>query len=121
MKKHDDCALIAWFEEVWMKPALLVVDVQKTFFKINPETEESLKVAIRIINAAVALFRERHLPIICIQHMNSERQLVPGESDFEVSELLNLLPSDVHIHKTYANSFNKTRLSANCDNSVWTP
>jgi nicotinamidase-related amidase len=95
-----------------MKPALLVVDVQKTFFKIDPETEQSLKAAIRIINAAVALFRERHLPIICVQHMNGERGLVPGESDFEVSELLNLQASDLHVHKTYANSFNKTSLES---------
>jgi len=95
-----------------MKLALLVVDVQKKFFKIDSVTEESLKAAIRTINAAVALFREKDLPIICIQHLHRESGLVPGESDFEVSDLLNLLPSDLYIHKTYSNPFNKTPLES---------
>ena len=40
-----------------MKPALLVIDVQKEFFKRSPITAQSLDSAIEYINAAIALFR----------------------------------------------------------------
>jgi nicotinamidase-related amidase len=93
-----------------MKPALLVIDVQKAFFEFSPTTAQSLNDAIEYINAAIALFREKHLPIICIQHVNEEEKLVPGEAGFELPEGLNILPSDLHVHKTYGNSFNKTPL-----------
>jgi len=93
-----------------MKPALLVIDVQKAFFKIDPITTQSLEKAIEYINAAIALFREKHLPVICVQHMDKETSLVPGEDGFELPDSLNILASDLHIHKTYENSFNKTPL-----------
>jgi nicotinamidase-related amidase len=93
-----------------MKSALLVIDVQKQFFKSSPTTAQSLDDAIEYINAAIELFREKHLPIICIQHMDEENELVPGKEGFELPESLNILPSDPHIHKTYGNSFNKTLL-----------
>lgn len=93
-----------------MKPALLVLDVQREFFEFGPTTAQSLNDAVEYINAAIALFREKHLPIICIQHMDEEGKLVPGEEGFELPDELNILPSDLHIHKTYGNSFNKTPL-----------
>ena len=93
-----------------MKPALLVIDVQKKFFK-NPTTAQSLNDAIEYINAAIELFRKKHLPIICIQHMDREQGLVPGKDGFELPQNLNILPSDLHVHKTYGNSFNKTPLA----------
>ena len=52
-----------------MKAALLVIDVQKAFFEISPATTQSLNDAIVYINAAIALFRGKGLPVICIQHM----------------------------------------------------
>jgi nicotinamidase-related amidase len=97
-------------KEVHMKPALLVVDVQKKFFEFSPTTAQSLNDAIEYINAAIALFREKHLPVICIQHMDAEEKLVPGEEGFELPDELDILPSDLQIHKTYGNSFNKTPL-----------
>jgi nicotinamidase-related amidase len=93
-----------------MKPALLVVDIQKEFFKFSPATAESLNEAIEYINAAVALFREKDLPVICIQHMDEEEKLVPGEEGFALPDELAVLASDLHIHKAYGNSFNKTPL-----------
>jgi nicotinamidase-related amidase len=93
-----------------MKPALLVIDVQNEFFKFSATTAQSLNDAIEYINAAIALFREKDLPVICVQHMDEEEKLVPGEEGFELPEELDILPSDVHIHKTYGNSFNKTPL-----------
>jgi len=93
-----------------MKPVLLVIDVQKEFFR-NPTTSESLNAAIEYINAAIELFREKHLPIVCIQHMDKEEGLVPGKDGFELPQNLKILSSDLHIHKTYGNSFNKTPLA----------
>jgi len=94
-----------------MKPALLVIDVQKTFFGLDPVMTQSLENAIEYINAAIKLFREKQLPVICVQHMNPEDNLVPGTEGFDTPEAMHILPSDVHIHKTYGNSFNKTPLT----------
>jgi nicotinamidase-related amidase len=93
-----------------MKPALLVIDVQKEFSKFSPTTTQSLNEAIETINTAIALFREKNLPIICIQHLDEAEKLVPGAEGFDLPDTLNILPSDLRIHKTYGNSFNKTPL-----------
>ena len=93
-----------------MKPALLVIDVQKTFFN-DPTTAQSLNNAIEYINAAIAMFRERHLPVICVQHMDKDDKLMPGEEGFDLPDTLNILDTDLHICKTYGNSFNKTPLA----------
>jgi nicotinamidase-related amidase len=83
---------------------------RKSFLK-NPTTAQSINDAIEYINAAIELFRKKHLPIICIQHMDKEQGLVPGKDGFELPQNLNILPSDLHVHKTYGNSFNKTPLA----------
>ena len=93
-----------------MKPVLLVIDVQKAFFT-NPATSQSLNAAIEYINAAIELFREKHLPIVCIQDMDEEEGVVPGKDGFDLPQSLKILSSDIHIHKIYRNSFNKTPLA----------
>lgn len=93
-----------------MKPALLVVDVQKEFYKSSRRTARSLRDAVGHINAAIALFRAKNLPIICVQHMDKEYGLVPGNLGFELPDELNVLSTDLHVHKTYGNPFNKTPL-----------
>jgi len=94
-----------------LKPALLVIDVQKAFFTDNPAREADLKNAAQYINAAIELFRKKTLPVICVQHMNPEDKLIPGQAGFDPPEILNILPGDLHIHKTYGNSFTKTPLA----------
>jgi len=94
-----------------MKPALLVIDVQKEFYKDGPTTAQSLDSAIEYINAAIALFRERNLPVISIQHMDADEKLVLGVEGFELPDKLKILPTDLHIHKTHGNSFCKTSLA----------
>jgi nicotinamidase-related amidase len=93
-----------------VKPALLVIDVQKAFFKMGPATAQSLHDGIEYINAATKLFRASQLPIICIQHMEESEKLVPGEEGFDLPDELDILPSDLHLVKTYGNAFNKTNL-----------
>jgi nicotinamidase-related amidase len=94
-----------------MKPALLVIDVQKAFFKFDPIMTKSLEQATEYINAAIALFRKHQLPVVSIQHIDEGDNLVPGEEGFEMSERLKLLDTDLHIHKKYGNAFNKTPLA----------
>jgi nicotinamidase-related amidase len=88
-----------------MKLALLVIDVQKAFFEFSPTTAQSLRGAIEYINAAIALFRDKHLPVICIQHLEESEKLVPGEVGYELPEELDILPTDLHIAKTHGNAF----------------
>jgi nicotinamidase-related amidase len=95
-----------------MKAALLVIDIQKDFFNNGPMTAQLLNSAIENINWVIPLFRKKRLPVICVQQLEPENKLVPGEPGFDIPDSLNILPSDLHIHKTYRNSFNKTPLAA---------
>ena len=94
-----------------MKPALLVIDLQKKFFEIDDTHSESLKLAIDYINEAILIFRKKGFPIISIQHKNENEGLIPGNEEFEVHESVKLEPHDLRIVKTYGNSFTKTRLN----------
>jgi len=95
-----------------MKPALLVIDMQKAFYEEEAATRASMDAAIPYINAAIRYFRGSNLPVIVVQHMNESEGLVPGTPGFEVLDQLNLVDSDARIVKTYGNAFNKTGLSA---------
>jgi len=87
--------------------------------QLNNVPEDLLQEAIGYINAAIGLFREKQLPIACIQHMDEKEKLLPGEDEFETLDRLAILPMDLHIHKTYENAFNKAALGENCGNSRW--
>jgi nicotinamidase-related amidase len=92
-----------------MKPALLVIDVQKAYF--NPTTQTSLDNAIEYINAAIDLFRKKGFPVISVQHLDREDGHVPGNQGFDLPESLKIDQSDLHIHKEYGNAFTKTPLA----------
>jgi len=93
-----------------MKPALLVVDMQKAFFRESPVQAQSMNDAIMYINAGIELFREKGLPVVVVQHMDEYDQLLPGTEGFDMPEEIKVLASDISIHKTYGNAFNKTDL-----------
>ena len=98
-----------------MKPALLVIDIQKQFYSFDPETQRSLKEAERYINAAIALFHEKGLPVITIQHINERDDLVPGTEGFDLPDTLDILEGDTRVHKTYSDAFEKTDLKSKLD------
>jgi nicotinamidase-related amidase len=52
------------------------------------------------------------LPVIAVQDMDEEENIVPGQEGFDLPDHLDILDSDLHIHKTYGNAFNKTPLEA---------
>lgn len=94
-----------------MKPALLVIDVQKGCFEGQNETVPPLREACGRINAVIGFFRQKDLPVICIRHMDEKHGLVPGEEAFEVVDMLDISPDDLHVNKRYGNAFNKTDLA----------
>lgn len=94
-----------------MKPALLVIDIQKEFFNISAECSKSLNEAIENINPVIAFFREKGYPVICVQHIEPEDNLLPGTAGFDIPASLEIIPTDLRIHKEYGNSFNKTPLA----------
>jgi nicotinamidase-related amidase len=47
-----------------MKPALLVIDMQKQFYNRGGLFAQSFNQVIPHINTAIALFREKNMPII---------------------------------------------------------
>jgi nicotinamidase-related amidase len=58
-----------------MKPALLIIDMQKEFFSIGSACSDSLNSAIEYMNAAIDLFRKKGYPVFVIQHARaSERR-----------------------------------------------
>jgi nicotinamidase-related amidase len=93
-----------------MKAALLIIDVQKESIKSESIASQSINKAIECINAAIVLFRNKNLPIIGIQYIKEEEQLIPGKDGFEIPETLKILPSDIRIQKTYGNAYIKTKL-----------
>ncbi len=94
-----------------MKPALLVIDLQKQFFSLNQTCSDSLKSAIEYVNEAILLFRKKDFPIVAIQHKNEAEGLKLGNADFEVHESVKLEEQDLRIIKTYGNAFTKTCLA----------
>jgi len=93
-----------------MKPALLVIDMQEVFFDESPQIAQSLSAAVEYINAAIALFRAKDLPIFVIEDIDQDDDRVPGSKGFETTDLLDLDPAYPRVHKTYGNAFNKTDL-----------
>jgi nicotinamidase-related amidase len=93
-----------------MKPALLVIDMQKQFYNRGGQIAQSFNQAIEYINTAIVLFRQKNLPVIVIEHQDEEDGLVPGAAGFPTHENINLRPADMRITKTYGNAFTKTPL-----------
>ena len=94
-----------------MKPALLVIDIQKEFYE-EGENAKLLQSAVDYLSYFIPLFRKHQYPVICIQHMSKDGSFGPGVPGFEIPDDLPIEEEDIRIHKTYSNSFNKTELKA---------
>ena len=88
-----------------MRPAFLVVDIQKAFFAENAVTPASLEQAVAYANAAMPLFRAKGLPVVCVIHEDPEDGLVPGSPGFEPHETLRFEPGDLRIVKHTGSAF----------------
>ena len=89
-----------------MKPALMIIDMQKEYF--TGYAKESMTAAAEYINEVAGYFREKKLPIIWVQDIDRDSGVVPDTEGFEVIELLEKKRDEISIHKEYGNSFNKT-------------
>ena len=90
-----------------IKPALLVIDIQKAFMPMMSSDKE---VAMEYINALIDLFRKHGYPVIRVYHTSEEYGVTPGTEGFEYPETVKILPTDPKVLKTYADGFNKTDL-----------
>ena len=92
-----------------MKPALLVIDMQKAFYD-EPLVKTSMDSASEYINIVLARFREKAIPIYWVHHTDEEEGPLPGQEGFEFIDKLDKREDETKITKKYGNSFNKTSL-----------
>ncbi|MEI7662085.1 MAG: isochorismatase family protein [Bacteroidota bacterium] len=90
-----------------IKPALLVIDIQKAFL---PRMSPGKEIAMEYINALIDLFHKHGYPVIRVYHTSEEYGVIPGTEGFEYPETVNILPADPKVFKTYPDGFNKTDL-----------
>jgi len=90
------------------KPALIVMDVQNAF--MPHMDEEDVKIAVRMINATIALFREADLPVIRVYHSSPERGPEPGTEPFQFPESIAVNDEDPMVVKSRPSAFNGTEL-----------
>jgi nicotinamidase-related amidase len=91
-----------------MKPALLVVDLQNEFFA-DAAARPSLDAAVENVNAAMASFRRRGLPVVVILDAEEPGRL-PGQDAFEPHPSLALERDDPRVEKRHNNAFWRTPL-----------
>jgi nicotinamidase-related amidase len=90
-----------------IRPALLVIDIQKAFL---PMMSSDKDVAMEYINGLIDLFRKNGFPVIRVYHSSAEYGVTQGTDQFEFPETVKILPSDPKVIKTYGDAFNKTEL-----------
>jgi nicotinamidase-related amidase len=96
-------------EKVLMKPALLVIDVQKQFLPLMSREDQDK--AIEMMNWSIWLFRQYGLPVIRVYHTSEKWGPKPDSPGFEFHDSLKIEQSDPKVVKTYASSFTKTELN----------
>jgi nicotinamidase-related amidase len=84
------------------------MDVQNAFMPMMDE--EDTKIAIRMINASIALFRDAGLPVIRVYHSSPERGPEPGTEPFQFPDSINVNDDDPMVVKSKASAFNGTDL-----------
>ena len=95
-------------DEVKMKPALLVIDIQNEYLPYMSEDEK--KFAMLVINGAIWFFRENNLPIIRVYHSDLNWGPKEGTENFEYPKSVIIQESDTKIHKHYPSAFIETDL-----------
>lgn len=88
--------------------ALLILDPQNDFFgKDNPNLP-AFQATVPVINAAIALFRDQHWPIIFIQHTSNRK--LEGSEIWIIYPQFDQRPDDIYLNKTQFSAFWKTHL-----------
>ena len=87
-----------------MKPAFLIVDVQKEYCELHSFNQQLMEASM-YINEVSGYFREAGLPVIFISH-KEKGQSQPSP----ISEQITQKESDIYVVKEYGNAFWKTIL-----------
>jgi len=91
-----------------MKPALLVIDIQNEYLPLMSGGDRDM--ALRMINGAIWLFRQKNLPVIRVYHTNPDYGPEPGTEAFEFPKTVIIKETDPKVIKNYPNAFKKTEL-----------
>jgi nicotinamidase-related amidase len=91
-----------------MKPALLVIDVQKEFLPFM--SEQDRKMAPLTINGAIWLFRMHGFPVIRIYHTDPQWGPKEDSEGFKFDDAIQVKPEDPMIVKNSPSGFKKTDL-----------
>lgn len=88
--------------------ALLILDPQIDIFGEDNPNLAAFQTTIPVINAAIAIFRNKHWPIIFIQHTSKRK---PEGSDlWKIHPQFNHHPHDICLNKTHYSAFWQTNL-----------
>ena len=93
-----------------MKPALLILDPQSDFFGDDNPNLAEFQAAVPIINAAIALFRQRGWPLVFVQHSSASKPA--GSYAWAIHEQFDCQPDDMRLCKRHYNAFWETGLDA---------
>lgn len=96
-----------------LKPALLVIDVQKGYVAASSRpVVPDLSEFCDVVNTVAREFRTKGWPVIWIQ---DESDFLPGDPRFELVEGLDAHETDHRIVKRHCNAFRGTSLAARLD------
>jgi nicotinamidase-related amidase len=88
--------------------ALLILDPQNDFFGEDNPNLSAFQATVPFINAAIAIFREQHWPILFVQHTSKRK---PAGSDiWKIHPQFNHHPDDICLRKAHFNAFWQTDL-----------
>lgn len=90
------------------KSALVVVDVQKGFFK-KKNWVFNEDILLENINYLIEKARERDIPIIFVRHTN-EGQLVENTDSWQVNPLLKAVEGDIYFNKKHSGMFEEKHI-----------
>jgi len=89
------------------KPALLIIDMQKTFFAEARTFEPALDEVAEVISYVADAFRKSNQPVIFIQDTDAGEEADPG---FGIVDAIQVQPGDLRVKKAYGNAFRDTSL-----------
>ncbi|MEF2967187.1 isochorismatase family protein [Paenibacillus sp. M1] len=90
-----------------MKPALLIIDMQKGF-TAGPRARGEIGEACEYINATANLFRKAELPIVIIQDIEARED--GGAEGFDLIPEIAVSGTELRVEKEWPNSFLQTPL-----------
>lgn len=90
-----------------MKPAFVVIDMQKQFLEKPMTYVPSVAYSAELINYVASLFRKKGFPVIFVMDEESCKE---GEPSFGLVDDLEVEASDEQIHKVHGNAFRDTVL-----------